>query len=49
MMDEARDRARYRLLLRACPKAHRQRSGDEMEEAFITLLRLDSERHGAAG
>jgi putative ABC transport system permease protein len=38
MMDEARDRARYRLLLRAYPKAHRQRSGGEMEEAFITLL-----------
>lgn len=49
MMDQARHRARYRLLLRAYPKAHRQRSCDEMEEAFITLLRPDSERHGAAG
>ncbi len=38
MMDQARHRARYRLLLRAYPKAHRQRSCDEMEEAFITLL-----------
>ncbi len=48
MSDHDRARTVYRLLLHAYPKAYRERYGDEMEEAFIALLRLD-ERSGALG
>lgn len=44
-----RDRRRYRTLLRAWPRAHRERYGTEMEEAFLALLRMDRERHGWPG
>ena len=50
-MSEERSPARrvYRGLLRLYPRAHRERFGAEMEEAFATLLRLDVERSGALG
>ncbi len=48
MSDHEPARTFYRLLLHAYPQAYRERYGDEMEEAFIALLRLD-ERYGALG
>jgi putative ABC transport system permease protein len=36
-------------LLRAWPRVHRERYGAEMEEAFLALLRMDTERHGRIG
>ena len=46
--DMARARRAYRVLLRGYPRAQRQRDGHEMEEAFIALLRIDTERAGWA-
>ena len=40
MSDHDRARTFYRLLLHSYPRAHRERYGEEMEEAFIVLLRL---------
>ena len=48
-MNHIRDRRRYRALLRAWPREHRDRYGAEMEEAFLALLRMDRARHGALG
>ena len=48
MIDHDRARTLYRFLLHAYPKAYRERYGNEMEEAFLALLRLD-ERYGALG
>ena len=47
--DEGRARAWYRLLLRAYPAEYRHRYGADMEEAFLTLLRVDRKRRGVAG
>jgi predicted permease len=48
-MSEAKDRARYRFVLRAWPRQHRERYGNEMEDAFMALLRVDRKRSGLAG
>lgn len=47
--DLARARRRYRRLLLLYPRAHRERYGREMEHAFLTLLRMDTARHGRLG
>ena len=44
-----RNRRLYRALLRAWPRSHREQYGSEMEDAFITLLRMDRERRGVLG
>lgn len=44
-----RTRARYRLLLRAWPREHRERYGHEMEETFLALLRVARVRAGRVG
>jgi len=45
----ARDHRAYRALLSAWPRGHRERYGPEMEDAFMSLLRMDRERSGMAG
>ena len=36
----------YRVLLRAYPRAMRERCGEEMEETFLALLGWEGERRG---
>ena len=42
-------RRRYRALVRLWPRWYRDAYGEEMEEAFLTLLRMDRERSGRLG
>jgi hypothetical protein len=42
-------RRRYRALVRLWPRWYRDAYGEEMEEAFLTLLRMDRERSGWLG
>lgn len=46
---ETQARRAYRVLLRAWPAGERDRYGEEMEEAFLALLRRDVARGGLAG
>lgn len=39
----------YRVLLRAYPLEQRQRYGEEMEQAFLALLRMERQRYGLRG
>lgn len=39
----------YRVLLRAYPREMRERSGPEMEDTFLALLRWEGERRGLPG
>jgi hypothetical protein len=39
----------YRVLLRAHPRAMRERYGEEMEETFLVLLRWDGTGGGSWG